>query len=524
MKKRMKKLMTAMLCVAIAVSAVGCSNGGKEGKGNPEADSGSGATQEITIAYWDADAAFAGDEVLEEVEKKLDIKLKPVNVTWDDYLQKIQLWASSGSLPDVFVGDFRNSKIFAEWATQGVIKAIPEDLSQYPNLDEYMSNEDVVSSAKVDGTIYCIPRKSYPSQEWTATDREIAYRWDLAQKAGITKEPENWEEFDAMIQAIIKADPEGTGIQGLTANNKGLFSSMFLPYASKMVCDQGIAYKWIESKDGGYKPAYFEEDLMPAFQLMRDMYTSGTIEKDIALTNNQTSREKFLQGKSAAILYGGGVGADNYNNLAKYWEGVHGNDFLEDVKVLNLMPDINGEPAYPMTDYAWSETYLNASIDDAKMNKVFELYDYLLSEEGGIFTTYGPEGELYDMEDGKVVLHEGANTKETYPSVGVFESLVRWTPNAYDEKYATSWPDAYNQINRGLAEQAKEIEAPEYNAECTEKVKELGIELSINLEDDVIGIMTGSDPVEKMWDDVYKQYQNNGLDDVVQQVNDALEK
>lgn len=59
-----------------------------------------------------------------------------------------------------------------------------------------MSDDAIVGSAKIDGTIYCIPRKSYPSQEWTSMDREIAYRWDLAKKAGITKEPTTWKEFD----------------------------------------------------------------------------------------------------------------------------------------------------------------------------------------------------------------------------------------------------------------------------------------------------------------------------------------
>ena len=59
------------------------------------------APTEISIAIWNADEAFAGDEVLSQIEEKLNIKIKPMNVTWDDYMQKIQLWASSGSLPDV---------------------------------------------------------------------------------------------------------------------------------------------------------------------------------------------------------------------------------------------------------------------------------------------------------------------------------------------------------------------------------------------------------------------------------------
>lgn len=506
-----KKLMSAAMCAALAVSPAASVNvsAGEE-------------VQEITIAFWNADEAFAGDEVLSTVEDTLGIKITPMNITWDDYTQKIQLWASSGSLPDVFVGDFRNSKTFTEWATQGVIKAIPEDLSAYPNLEEYMADDAIVGSAKVDGAVYCIPRKSYPSQNWTAMDREIAYRWDLAQEAGITEEPATWEEFDAMIQAIIKADPEGTGIQGMTACTKGLFASMFLPYASSVICDQGIGYKWVQAEDGLYKPAYFVEDVLPAFQLMRDMYENGTIETDIALTNNQSSREKFLQGKSAAILFGGGVGSDNYNNVAKYWESVHGTDYLEDVKVLDLMPDKEGNLSYCMTDYAWSESYISSGVDDAKLDKILKLYDYLLSPEGGIYTTYGPEGELYDLVDGAVKLHDGVDLLGTYPSIGALKDLAKWAPNAYDESYATDWPDEYNEINRNRAEQAAEVEVPEYNSECTEKVKALGIDLSINLEDDTIAIMTGADSVEDMWNALVEQYQSKGLDDAIAQVNDAL--
>lgn len=519
MKMIVKRAAAFILFGAIFLSLAGCQTGGETKKEN---DEGTDSVQEITLAYWDVDGALVGDDVLGTIEEKLNIKLKPVNITWDDYAQKIPLWASSGSLPDVFAGDFRNSKVFAEWATQGVIKAIPEDLSNYPNLQEYMSDENIVGSAKINGEIYCIPRKSYPSQEWTAMDREIAYRWDLAQEAGITKEPETWEEFNDMIQAIIESDPDNTGIQGMTSNTKGLFHTMFFPYASMIACDAGVAYKWVEDDDGLYRPAYFAEDMLPAFQLLRDMYTSGTIEKDIALTNNQTSREKFLQGKSAAILYGGGIGADNYTNVAQYWPDIHGTEYLEDVKVLKLMPDINGDIAYPIIDYAWSETFINANISDAKLDKILQLFDYLLTEEGSLLGLYGPEGEMYDLVDDKVALHEDANPKEKYPSIGVFESIVRWIPNTYDDKYATSWPNEYNEINRGLAEQAKDVKIPEYNTECTEKVKELGIEFAINLEDDTLNIMTGTESVEKMWNDLYKQYQGNGLEDAITKVNEAL--
>ena len=479
------------------------------------------APTEISIAIWNADEAFAGDEVLSQIEEKLNIKIKPMNVTWDDYMQKIQLWASSGSLPDVFAGDFRNNSTYSQWANQGVIRAIPEDLSAYPNLEAYLQGQ-AAQDAKLGGTLYCIPRQTYPSQEWTCVDRIICYRWDLAQKAGITKEPENWQEFQDMMKAIIATDPDGTGVGGLTASDKNLVGGIVMPYASPIVEENGAAFKWVETEDGTFKPAYFTEDVVAGFQLARDMYESGVIEKDIALTANQSSEEKFLQGKSAAIVIAGGFGS-RYSNTARYWKDVHGTEYLDDVKALNLMPDKNGKKSYPMWGYAWSESFINASVSDEKLDKILQLYDYLLSDEGALLSTYGPEGELYDMKDGKVTLHNpDAMVKDTYPSTDALAVLARWNPSSYDNRFVATSPEEYSAVDRSLVEQAKEVKIPEYNQRCTQLVMELGIDFGISFNDDFLNIMTGTEPVEEMWAEIVKGYEANGLEDMIQQVNDAL--
>ncbi|MFV0504389.1 MAG: extracellular solute-binding protein [Lachnospirales bacterium] len=518
----MKRLIPIIIGVVITAFSAGCGNS-DQGAGNSVDNSdvapkGSEEKQEISLAYWDIESAFVGDDVLSEIENKLNIELKPVNISWDDYQQKIQLWATSESLPDLFAGDFRTDKVFQQWSTQGIVKEIPKDLTKYPNLNEYMSDEAIVESAKIDGSIYCIPRKSYGSQEWTAIDRLIAYRWDLAQDAGITAEPTTWAEFDNMIQQIIKADPEQTGIQGMTASTSELISTLFLPYSSTIACDN----KWIKNESGVYVPAYFGEDLTGSFKLMRGMYENGTIEKDVALTNNQSSDEKFLQGKSAAMLIAGGAGANNYETVARYWEEVHGVDYLEDVKFLNLMPDEDGNLAYPATSYAWSESFINNSVDDVKLDKILELYDYLLSEEGSLYSTYGPEDDLYNLVENKVVLKEGADVEGTYPSTSVLSNLVRWSPATYEDRFAVNFPEEYKEINKSIVEQAKTVEIPEYYPECEEKAKVLGIDLGIKREDDIINIMTGVEPVEKMWNDIYKKYEADGLQSKIDEVNAAM--
>lgn len=278
----------------------------------------------------------------------------------------------------------------------------------------------------------------------------------------------------------------------------------------------------METEDGTFKPAYFTEDVVAGFQLARDMYESGVIEKDIALTANQSSEEKFLQGKSAAIVIAGGFGS-RYSNTARYWKDVHGTEYLDDVKALNLMPDKNGKKSYPMWGYAWSESFINASVSDEKLDKILQLYDYLLSDEGALLSTYGPEGELYDMKDGKVTLHNpDAMVKDTYPSTDALAVLARWNPSSYDSRFVATSPEEYSAVDRSLVEQAKEVKIPEYNQRCTQLVMELGIDFGISFNDDFLNIMTGTEPVEEMWAEIVKGYEANGLEDMIQQVNDAL--
>lgn len=478
-------------------------------------------TIEISVAIWNAGQNLGGDAVQTAIEEKLNIKIVPVNVTWDDYTQKSQLWAASGSLPDIFTEQFRSSSTYPQFASQGLIKAIPENLDAYPNLKTYLEGE-AAKNAMLNGQLYCIPRQTYPSQEWTAMDRTIIYRWDLAQKAGIEKEPENWEEFQEMMRAIIAADPDGTGIGGMTADGKYTLGGTLMPYVSPFVCGNGLTFKWVEGEDGQYLPAYFAQDTTAGLQMARNMYAEGLIDKDVALLSGNTGVDKFLQGKSAAIAVCGGFGA-SYNSMGRYWTEVHGTDYMDDVRALDVMPGMDGTLSYAVWDYAWSESYINANVDDAKLDRILQLYDYLLSDEGMFLSLYGPEGELYDMVDGKVVLkNPEIPILDTYPSTDSLGILARWNPSTYDDRCVATVPDEYVAVDKERVAQAAQMEIPAYNQRCTELVMELGIDFNLHLDDDFLAVITGKAPVEEMWKEICDGYEQAGLSDMVKQVNEAL--
>ena len=528
--KKFRKL-TLLLCAQLLVMGTfaGCA------KTDAPADSGSVSTTtegntgekkplEITIAHWDVEKGLAkgeDDKVLVALEEKFNVKFKPMNISWDDYAQKIQLWAASGSLPDIFSMDAIGTAYYHDWIEQGVLKALPEDLSAYPNLVEYLDVEDI-QALKIDGRLYCIPRKTYPDNYWNAIDRVVLYRWDLAQKAGVTKEPETWEEFQDMMKKIIAADPEGKNIGGLTTTQANLLEGWLFTYS--LPAASGGEYKWVE-KDGQYIPAYFAGDALSTFKLARELYTSGVIEKDIALVKQQQSQDKFLQGQSAAILQAGGP-IKLYDYAGKYWSEIYpGRDILEDVKMLKLLPGKDGQKYFPLFRTSWSESYISSQVSDEKLARILEIYDFLASEEGNRLLNYGFEGEDYDIVDGKVVLRNPEELSEKYAVPKYLSTLLQWGRGVWDVNLPVTVPEPYRAMNIEKYNEAKtEGVMPEFDMRYTYLSTPLKDRFIIPQAQDLLTIMMGTEPVEKMYEDLLAQYESKGLSAMIKEVNDTAKE
>lgn len=488
---------------------------------------------EISMAYWDIDKALAkseNDRVLKTIENKFNITIKPANITWDDYYQKIDLWADTGMLPDVFVGAFRTEASFYKRATEGLLREIPEDLSKYPNLEKYMDSPQK-ETCQINEKTYCIFRQTYSEQAETVKDRTILYRWDLAQEAGITKEPENWNEFREMILAIMKKDCEGLGIKGMTTKGYNMLIGPLFTYSIPLAATGGSGFYWIE-QENGCVPALFagEElgsDALPTWYMIREMYKEGTIEEDIILTTTAQAEEKFLMGKNAAICIDGGISSTKtYENIGKYWKEIHGSEFFEDVKALNIMPDINGNPTYTVWDYAWSETYISANVDEEKLDRILAIYDYLLSEEGIMLSHFGVEGETYTLnQDGIIKLKAEEKPADVYPSIEMFSSLVSWNyGNEPAYKYPITVPEEYVLADIRRVNKARECRVPKYNYECTKYFYQRGTDFTIDINNVFQRMMLEMKPVDELWQEIIEEYKQKGLEEIIDQVNQHIKK
>lgn len=508
-----KKGVALLICTAMMFGVLaGC--------GNSETDEGETSKTDgkvdITVAMWNAQEALAGgmnDKMLQTIEEKTGVHLIPQDVTNSDYHAKVQLWSTNGQLPDIFCGDFigLGQSSFSDWVDQGIIKALPDDLSAYPNLDEYMQMNRAKQAMR-NGKNYIIPRQSYAEIHYSVLDRNIAYRWDLAQAAGVTEEPETWDEFRDMIQKIIAADPEGKQIEGLTQSGSKILAGCLYPYGGI------LEKKWIINDDGRVLPSYFDGNLEAAMQLARDMYNEGTIVKDIAQVNGSSAKDSFLQGRCAAIAFNDGP-ASLYT-LGDEYNDIYGREFLDDVKFAPIFPGYDGKKYYFVDTEAWSETYINSDVSDEKMDAILRLYDYLLSDEGKLLVFCGFEGEDYEMVDGVPMMEENVVLADKYP-FAMISNLAMHNPRYWDYKFASYIPSGY------LDENDKRVNDAIDNGYLL-NISDASMLLStplknkfyFNPHEDFYKFMMGEEPVDKMVEDMMNDYKAKGLEEMLDEVNE----
>lgn len=541
MKKR--KLLSLTLAAAVmATTLFGCGGGGSNnnsssnsgGNAPSKSESQSTATEEnefaehmeISLATWDVADALAdaaNDPLYQYICDKFNIEIVPQNTTWDDYTQKIPLWAASGTMPDIVSIDVVGTSTYYQWTEQGVVRPLL-DMSNYPNLKEYFATPDIAAMADANGNYYAVPRRMFPTTDWSALDRVVCYRWDLAQEAGVTKEPETWDEFKDMMEKIIAADPENQNIIGITASQYKMIGGLFWLYSNPVATSDGSGsdFKWIE-EDGKYVPAVFSKNSLASLENMRDWYTKGLIDPDLANTTVNSAYDKFVAGQCAAVLMGGGHSGIAGSLYEQRWKDLYPDkSFTDCVKVLKPLTNANGDKAHAIFKTYWSETYFSSSVDDAKMARIMALYDWLLSEEGINTCLYGFEGEDYTKSGDEITIIT-EDTLSKYPSKLMWADLVAYNNYLY---YDMSNPTI---VNKEIRQEAVDYinwvlnntTLPKYYPELTMLATDTKRDFAVFDHDDMLTIMMGKEPVADMWNKLVSEYEAKGLSKMIDEVNEA---
>jgi multiple sugar transport system substrate-binding protein len=228
-----------------------------------------------TITLW---AQGSEGEALPALLKEFEaenpgVKVNVTAIPWDAALSKYQTAIAGGTTPDVaqmgttWMGDFANS-----------FDATPKEI----DASDFFPGS--VKSTEVEGTTYGVP--------WYVDTRVVYYRSDLAEKAGITKAPETWDDFKALAKGLQEKAGAKYGVQ-LPAGVAGSYLDT-LPFqwsnGAKLMNDDGT--KWtLDTPEAAEALKYYSS-----------FFADGLASK--AVSTGTTAEASFVDGSAPMMISG----------------------------------------------------------------------------------------------------------------------------------------------------------------------------------------------------------------------------
>jgi len=361
---------------------------------------------DISIMHWDIETSLEDeDDALKKfIEDRFNITFvgKP-GITWDNMYEIPFNWAAAGEFPDIVSGvDLASWGGQGEWIRDGLLRPIPSDLSAYPNVAGVVAPSDVQVFA-VDGENYMLPRAMYADPGWWSMDRGILNRKDWREALGF-EIPVTQQDFIDLCVAYATMDPTGKGA-GYT---KGLGASGHnMPFSQVWASFGFTDNYWVVNDAGECVLPVFEKTSLPLLDFLREINKAGALDVDYITDDQETGlREKFAQDKVGMAM--NQVTPGHFFHFMTEWAKVKddGQSFVDAVEILRppVVEGIDQPVAFSEKSF-WSETYISVDVDDAKMDRILMLFDYLYSEEGILLMAYGFEGQDWEFDaDGSVAL------------------------------------------------------------------------------------------------------------------------
>lgn len=335
-------------------------------------------------------------QAMEKFNFDFDIQL----VAWDSWDETTRTLTYTQSLPEVIAWYNLNKDEYLEWVEEGVFKALPDDMSAYPNLEKLMGSYTCFDQFRVDGKLYAFPKIKNSNPVNLYTTYMFAYRRDWARAMGYDFAPVQsltYDEFLAYLRDVKVKDPGKLGdkLVPLDFDNGGNHWALFAQQWNQHIGSFDIV-------DGKYVWGAQEESSLAALQAIKTMYDEGLLAMDSYNDSNNAGRERFLAGRSA-VLYGN-LGATILQNTARTLAtNVEG--FQEEDLGLICLETADGTYHVSQIDEWWAAFAFAANCRDEVMERWLAVGDWLLEQEQVETYAYGVKGQDWDYdEEGNVQL------------------------------------------------------------------------------------------------------------------------
>ena len=223
-----RTLVGAIAVAALVLAACGRDDGdegAESGDTTPAPAPAETGPVEGEISVWAMGAEGENLGVLAEdfMAENPDVAVEVTAVPWDAAHERIVNAIAGGQVPDV---SLIGTTWMGEFASLGGLDPTPE------TIDPSQFFEGAWNTTVVDGVSYGVP--------WYVETRLLYYRTDLAEQAGVTEPPANWDELKQLAQGMSEAGAQyGIGLQPAQIGAWQTWMPFFWQQGGEIVDDSG---------------------------------------------------------------------------------------------------------------------------------------------------------------------------------------------------------------------------------------------------------------------------------------------
>ena len=329
------------------------------------------------------DEASGQKEVVQAYKKLTGIDLEITTIDHNSYNNQVALAFASGDLPDVVI---LSAEYYAAYANQGALA----DISSYWENSETKAsgriNETYIDNLYIGDALYGFtPRRGNGCMTY--------FRQDWLDKLGLST-PTTYDEYIDVLRAFVNDDPDGNGKKDTIGVTAAGIMNVEAPYTNYLPEFWQDAYPdFYQKEDGTWVDGFSEQATADALQRLKDAYSEGLIDIEVATNKTSTCRDKFYSGQVGTFTY---------------WAGKWAATLDENLKQTNPNAGIVGiEPIEELGQYLEKHSLVIAITN--KCENPAGVFKYLFEvmvdgDKGQTIFNYGAEGTHYTLDNGKMTL------------------------------------------------------------------------------------------------------------------------
>jgi putative aldouronate transport system substrate-binding protein len=520
LKKSLKLVTVLFLTLSLVVGCSSGNNGGNTAKENTAKENtatntGTAEKSEpvkneekikinIAAQYWSGPKWADNHPTIQYLNEKFNVDIKLDLINGPEYFEKLKVMAASGKLPDFYRVD---APTYLAWQNEGAYVDLTEWVPKYANLSEaYPSDHKAMTVLNPEGELYGLPEIS-----WIVRDT-VQIRKDWLDNVGIalpTADEFTVDKFYEIAKAFATGDPDKNGINGDTigfANEIGALKHAY-----------GLANEWIE-KDGQLVPHQMQVEEYKLFlTFMNRAYKEGVLDQDFVMRKNNEIHDMRKSNKLGLFTYHNNYTVEVEDNVKKTFPETN-------PEVVAMAPPIgptglrgNGNMGFGM-----NKQVINAQADEAKIDRILQILDWWVTEEGTQIMKNGVEGVHYKKNaEGKWEV-----TDRWEPEMPRFLNSNLFKRPGTDFNFYL-WTDE-EEIKRNLDYKALAEQYPWPNAAMglefySDAYISNAANLNVKFQEAIFKIILGSEPIDYI-EKASAEWFANGGEQIVKDINEAAKK